>query len=233
MKWTRRVSPVEGYDRWAATYDAQAENVVFVLEAALFTELVSRIEIEGKTLVDVGCGTGRHWKEILSRYPARLIGVDPSHGMLERLKASHPDAHLLSSPGDRIAGIEDASCDVILSTLALAHIPSVAHAMREWSRILRAGGAILLTDFHPDAIQAGMKRTFTSGGETLEIEHHSTSLERLQEIALDERLTPLFVDERVIDESVRPFFERAQYLEAYDRNKNVALVFGMHLLKTP
>lgn len=231
MKRTRRVSPVEGYDRWAATYDVQPENVVFALEGSLFAALMLRVAIEGKIVVDVGCGTGRHWKEILSRRPAVLIGVDPSSRMLEKLKSSHPQARLLCSPGDHIPGIEDASCDVILSTLALAHIPSAVHAMREWTRVLRPGGAILVTDFHPDAIRAGMKRTFTSGDETFEIEHHAASLERLGEIAVDEGLRQLSIDERVIDESVRPFFERAQYLEAFERHKGVALVFGMHFLK--
>lgn len=232
MKRTRRVPPVEGYDRWAATYDAQPENIVFELEGSLFTRLISRIELDGKTVVDVGCGTGRHWKEILSRHPAMLIGVDPSTRMLEKLKTSHRNARVLCAQGDLIAELADASCDVVISTLALAHIPSAARAMREWSRILRSGGAIVITDFHPDAIQAGMKRTFTSAGETFEIEHYAASLERLRGIAGDAGLTQVFMDQRVIDASVRPLFERAQYLEAYDRHKGVALVFGVHLLKT-
>ena len=226
-----RASPVEGYERWAATYGAQTDNVVLALESPLFSELLARVAIEGNIIVDIGCGTGRHWPEILSRAPAELIGVDPSPRMLERLKAHYPDARVLCAEGDDLPEIADASCDVIVSTLALAHIPAVARAICEWCRMLRRGGAMLVTDFHPLAIRAGMKRTFVSGGETIEIEHHATDLERLRAIAIDCGLTPALAAERVIDESVRPFFERAQYLKAYDKYKGEPLVFGMHFVK--
>lgn len=227
----RRVRPVEGYDRWAATYDAQPENVVFALESPLFSELLARVAIEGNIVVDIGCGTGRHWPEILSRTPAELIGVDPSPLMLERLKAHYPDARVMCGEGDHLPEIAGASCDLIISTLALAHIPAAACAIGEWGRILRRGGAMLITDFHPEAIGAGMKRTFVSGGQTIEIEHHTTDLERLRQIAAECGLTAVFAAERAIDESVRPLFERAQYLKAYEKHKGQPLVFGMHFTK--
>jgi len=227
----QRVRPVEGYDRWAATYDAQPENVVFALESPLFNQLFARVSIEGKIVVDIGCGTGRHWPEILSRTPAAVLGVDPSPRMLERLKDHYPDARTMCAEGDHLPGIADASCDVIISTLALAHVSDAARAIGEWCRILRPGGAMLITDFHPDAIRAGMKRTFINGSHTIEIEHHATDLERLRHIATDYGLTPLWVAERVIDESVRPLFESAQYLKAYEKHKSQPLIFGMHFTK--
>ena len=227
----QRVGPVEGYDRWAATYDAQPDNVVLALESPLFSELLARVVIEGNIIVDIGCGTGRHWPEILSRTPAGLIGVDPSPRMLERLKAHYPDARTACAEGDHLPEIADASSDLIISTLALAHIPGAASAIGEWCRILRRGGAILITDFHPGAIRAGMKRTFFSGGETIEIEHYATDLDRLRHIATECGLTAVFAAERAIDESVRPLFERAQYLKAYEKHKGQPLVFGMHFIK--
>jgi len=227
-----KLTPIEAYDRWAATYDAQPDNVVFALESALFSDLLARIAIRGKTVVDIGCGTGRHWQEILSMAPAELIGVDPSPRMLEQLKAHYPAAQVLCAQGDRLDGMTDASCDVVVSTLALAHIANATRAIREWTRVLRQGSALLLTDFHPAAIRAGMKRTFVVSGETIDIEHYATDLDRLREIALQCGLTPVLTAERVIDEAVRPFYERARYLKAYDRNKGLPLVFGMQFLKS-
>src|SRR5439155_10052935 len=119
----------EGYDRWAATYDAQSDNVVFALESPLFSELLGRALIEGKAALDIGCGTGRHWSEILSRKPAELCGVDPSPGMLEQLKLHYPDARTFCTQGDHLSQIADASFDFIISTLALAHIPDAAGAI--------------------------------------------------------------------------------------------------------
>jgi len=74
----RRVAPLKGYDLWAPTYDAQPDNVVLALESPLFAQLLADVRIEAGVVVDIGCGTGRHWPEILSRGPAKLIGVDPS-----------------------------------------------------------------------------------------------------------------------------------------------------------
>ena len=227
----RRVRPAEGYDRWAATYDTRPDNVVLALEAPMFRELLARVAIEGKTVVDIGCGTGRHWPEILSRLPSELIGVDPSPRMLEHLKVRYPDARVIIREGDHVPEIADASCDVIVSTLALGHIASAGRAISEWSRILRKVGAVLVTDFHPCAIRAGMKRTFISEGQTFEIEHYATDLEQLRRLALDCGLTTVCVAERSIDESVRPLFERAQYLDAYTRHQGQPLVFGIHFMK--
>jgi SAM-dependent methyltransferase len=226
-----RVSAVEAYDRWAATYDSQPENVVLTLESPLFSELLARVTVETKIVVDIGCGTGRHWPEILSRSPAQLIGVDPSPRMLEQLKAHYPDARVICAKGDHVQEVADASCDLIVSTLALAHIPAAASAIGEWCRILRRGGAMLVTDFHPAAIRAGMKRTFVSGGQTIEVEHHATDLKTLCDFAADRGLTTAYVVERAIDDWVRPLFERARYLEAYAEHKGRPLVFGVHFMK--
>src|SRR5215472_3404649 len=185
----RRLSPLEGYNRWAETYDVPKDNVVFALESPLFSEMLALVEVEGNNVVDMGCGTGRHWEEILLRRPAAITGVDPSPKMLERLQARYPDARTICSIGERVPEIGDAACQLIVSTLALAHIPAVAGALNEWTRILRRGGSMLITEFHPDAIRAGMKRTFESEEGTFEIEHHATELEALRRIAADCGLT--------------------------------------------
>ena len=90
---------------------------------------------------------------------------------------------------------------------------------------------MLITDFHPDAIRAGMKRTFTSEGETFEVEHYATDLETLRGIAVDCGFALNFMAERKIDESLLPLFARAQYLEAYEKHKGCPLVFGMRFVK--
>ncbi len=226
-----RLNPADAYDRWAETYDSQLDNVVFALESPLFSELLARVEIEGKAVLDIGCGTGRHWAEILSRKPAKLYGVDPSSRMLEKLKLRYSEAQTKCARGDHLPEIAGASFDVIISTLALAHIPDAAAGIDEWSRILRKSGAILITDFHPGAIRAGMKRTFSSRGQTIEIEHYPTGLPELREIANDCGLRAVFTGERTIDNSVRPFFERAGFSSGYEEHKNQPLVFAMHFMK--
>src|SRR5581483_3355628 len=155
---------------WASTYDLQPNNAVLELEAQLFRELLSRVSLDGRTVVDVGCGTGRHWREIRAAHPARLIGIDPSKNMLQCMKRRDAGAQVVCGRGDSLLPLADGSCDVLISTLAFAHIQHAASALAQWRRVLSGHGEILLTDFHPDAARAGMKRTFVSSGRVIEIE---------------------------------------------------------------
>ena len=226
----RLVRPSEGYDTWASTYDSQPDNAVLAFDARLFSELIATVEIENKVVVDVGCGTGRHWKEILSRQPARLTGIDPSIGMLRQLKARFADANTICAEGDDLSAIPDESCDVIISTLALAHISNSALAFREWTRVLRKGGVIILTDFHPDAIRAGMKRTCTTSKGTIEIEQHLIDLGLLRSMTADCGLALTCLRELAIDKSVRSLFVGAA--ERYEQYEGLRLVFGACLVKS-
>jgi ubiquinone/menaquinone biosynthesis C-methylase UbiE len=228
----RRLIPAEAYNAWAETYDTQLNNPVLMLESEIFTELLARISVKGKTVMDVGCGTGRHWKEILAQTPNKLTGADPSAGMLLKLKSRFPSAEVFCSPGERLTEIDANSYDAVISTLALAHIEDAHRAIREWCRIVREGGTILITDFHPDAVRAGMKRTCVFRGRTLEIEHHLTEIQELKNIAASTGLTVAWVAERSISDSVRGLFEREHALARFETYKGLRLVFGLLFVKS-
>src|SRR4051812_25648116 len=87
---TGRRDAASAYDLWAATYDAEGDNLLVLLDEGLFEGLLRRVEVRGKRVVDVGCGTGRHWAKIAAGGPAELVGYDVSPGMLARLRRKHP-----------------------------------------------------------------------------------------------------------------------------------------------
>src|SRR4051794_23243590 len=76
----------QAYDIWASSYDEQPDNLMLHLDGELFGQLLEAVNIEDKVVVDVGCGTGRHWEKIVSRGPTQLVGYDVSDGMLKELK---------------------------------------------------------------------------------------------------------------------------------------------------
>src|ERR1700751_1457332 len=78
--------PGEGYDLWSESYDLQPDNLMLAYDEVVFKNISSGINFKDKIIADVGCGTGRHWKEILDQEPLRLIGYDVSAGMLKVLK---------------------------------------------------------------------------------------------------------------------------------------------------
>src|SRR5579872_6534572 len=169
---TRRLAPVDAYRLWAGSYDAQPDNLVLSLEDELFRSLLGRLSLTGARVLDIGCGTGRHWQALLAQKPSSLIGVDVSREMLDRLRDKFPDATLHHVVDDRLPFIDDHSVDVIISTLTIGHIADLSAAITEWRRVLRPGGTMLITDFHPEGFRRGMTRSFRDGATKIEVENH-------------------------------------------------------------
>jgi ubiquinone/menaquinone biosynthesis C-methylase UbiE len=132
--------PAAAYDIWALSYDHQPDNLMLALDEELCGGLLARTPVSGKVIADIGCGTGRHWKKIVDRQPARLVGYDVSGGMLEILRKKFPAAETHQLNDHRLPELEDASCDLLLSTLTMAHIPDPEAALMEWCRVLSPVG---------------------------------------------------------------------------------------------
>jgi ubiquinone/menaquinone biosynthesis C-methylase UbiE len=219
----------DAYRLWSQTYDAEPDNVLLTLEEDVFGALLSDLPLADKVIVDVGCGTGRHWKRLLAHRPAELHGVDSSAEMLARLRIRYPDARVHLRSGRRISEFGDGSIDVIVSTLMLGYARGLHDELTEWTRLVRIGGEIILTEFHPDAIRSGMKRTFTHQGKTFEIEHERFTVEQLRSLLKSLNLEIVRFQERKLDHTVRASFERQNYADGYRKGLGNPLVVGFRL----
>jgi ubiquinone/menaquinone biosynthesis C-methylase UbiE len=204
---------------------------MLALDGALCQELLATLPLTGRTIVDIGCGTGRHWPALFHRSPARLIGYDVSTGMLNQLKKKYPHAetHLLS--GAVLPGLADNSCDLILSTLTIAHIPDLVAALTEWNRVLRPGGDMLITDYHPAALAKGGQRTFREGERLIAVRNHIYPISQLLSITHRLGLTEVTRTEKKIDESMRPWYEQQNALPVFRHFLGVPIIYGVHLKK--
>src|SRR4051794_1813306 len=106
------MTPAEAFDLWSPTYDEQTTNPLVLLDDELSDRLLAAVSLENRVIVDVGCGSGRHWPKLLDRHPARLIGYDASAGMLARLRAKYPHAELHRVTDYRLQEMPDESCDL-------------------------------------------------------------------------------------------------------------------------
>lgn len=201
------------------------------LDERVFGELLYGVDIKDNVVVDVGCGTGRHWQKLLDKQPAKLIGFDSSPGMLEKLKTKFPAAEVQVSYDARLTGLQSASCDLVISTLTIAHIEDPAAYFGEWARVLKPGGQIILTDYHPDALKKGAKRTFIHSGQTIAIRNHIHTIARIREIAGQLGLSEVRFIERKIDDSVRSYYEKQNALALFEKFKGVPIIYGIHLKK--
>jgi ubiquinone/menaquinone biosynthesis C-methylase UbiE len=105
-----------------------------------------------RDILDLGCGTGRLLEAAGRRWPeARLAGVDASEGMLSEARRKHDgDARFVFMQGDASdLRLEDASFDVVLSTMSFHHWGDKAAGIRGVARVLRPGGLFLLADVSP------------------------------------------------------------------------------------
>ncbi len=224
------MDPAAGYDLWSSSYDADKDNLLVALDEPIFERILRRLELRAKRVIDVGCGTGRHWGRVLAHDPAELIGYDVSAGMLAELRRKYPRATVHQSGADRLGLARDRECDALISALTLCHVPFLEDAIVEWARVLRPGGDVLLTDFHPTA-SATARCSFRHEGRLCTVRIHVHSLASLEAAASRSGLELVSLEEGLIDESTRPFYERAGMLPVFERMKGTPLVYGAHLRK--
>ena len=138
---------VEGYDRWAATYD-QDPNPLIALEEGVALELIG--DVRGQRILDLGCGTGRYCA-LLARQGAEVVGVDPSTEMLNRARykiGTDCRFELRQGTIEQLA-FPDEGFDLVLSALTLGHLPELEPTLGEATRVIKKGGHMLISDIHP------------------------------------------------------------------------------------
>jgi SAM-dependent methyltransferase len=129
------------YDEAASDFEAHASQSPWNAYADRPTMLSLLPDVDGRDVLDAGCGTGLYCGELLDR-GSRLWAFDPSAGMVELAKAKHGDrarfaVHALESMSDHY---EAESFDVVLSALVLDHVEDLEVAYAQIDRVLRPGG---------------------------------------------------------------------------------------------
>jgi ubiquinone/menaquinone biosynthesis C-methylase UbiE len=129
------------YDRrFAIVHDARAERQA---RAEVETLLGRRLTVDD-VVVDVGCGTGWFAAGLRRALPAEaaVIGADLSAGMLGRARDAGAWP-LLQADAARLP-LRTGTVDVVVCRGVLHHLPDVPAALREWRRVLRPGGAVVV-----------------------------------------------------------------------------------------
>ena len=146
-----RVSTVTAYEQESAGYDVGAGGGLFAADEPVVAECLSGRE-PGVAL-DAACGTGRI-AEFLAGRGHRVIGVDSSPDMLARARRRVPGGEFHVAELDRLP-LPDDSADVIVCALALVHVPRLEPVLAEFTRVLRPGGDLVISDIHHDLVTRG------------------------------------------------------------------------------
>lgn len=219
---------VEAYDIWAENYDLQPGNLMLDLDEVLFTKLLTCLSLENKVVADIGCGTGRHWAKILRQNPTSLTGFDVSPGMLKKLNDKFPEAKTYIITDNHFEDVADETYDVILSTLTVAHIKDIEDALQTWCRISKQQADIIITDFHPNALASGGKRTFKHGDKHIAVQNFVHTTDTIKQILLKNGFRVIIHEEIKIDETVKHYYEQQNALHVYEKFKGKPIIYGIH-----
>ena len=100
--------------------------------------------LDGKPILDIGCGPGSLAKA-LAADGAAVTGVDPGEAALARARAAVPGARFESASGEALP-FPDASFSGAVMLNALHHVPEPARALAEAARVLRPGYALVVVE---------------------------------------------------------------------------------------
>lgn len=94
-----------------------------------------------KTIIDLGCGTGRFTKSLSDHFSAKVYGIDLSWKMLTVAKQAlmSPMIGFVQGSAESLP-LADGSADMIFLSMVYHHIQDKSQAILEFKRALKAGG---------------------------------------------------------------------------------------------
>lgn len=163
MPDARKPDPVasvrDGYERWAAVYDHDA-NPLPALEESHVRKAVG--DPRGLTVLDLGCGTGRHTAWLVSA-GASVTAVDFSPTMLgeARRKMEGADVRFLVHDLHEPLPLPSGLFDLVVCGLVLEHLRDLPMFFAEARRVLGPGGRAVVSAMHPAMFLRGSQARFT------------------------------------------------------------------------
>ena len=135
-------------ERFAIVHDTRAaRQALHDVESLLGRPLRA-----GERVLDAGCGTGYLAAGLRRARPdVPVAGCDLSAGMLGAARAAG-GWPLVQADAARLP-FADGAFDVVVARGVLHHLPDVAAALREWRRVLAAGGAVVLVSEPTPAVE--------------------------------------------------------------------------------
>lgn len=135
------------FDRVAPRYDLA--NAVLSLGQDAHWRRVTAMAAgpSGARVLDVASGPGNVARELIARGARDVVALDLSFNMLaEGVRHGLPDVHWVNADGQRLP-FADATFDAVTISFGLRNIPDPLLALREFARVTRPGGRLVVCEF--------------------------------------------------------------------------------------
>ena len=203
----------EGYERWAPSYDHDPNPVIAREERYIVSVLP---DLQGKSVFDLACGTGRWLENLLARGAKCGTGVDVSSSML-RVAGAKPS--IRGKVGQADCGnlpFASARFDFAICSFALGHIRILGKMTGELARVVKPGGEIVVSDLHPEAYARGWRTGFRDARSAVQIETLARAPEAVIRAFTAEGLECLTYVSLCLGEAERPIFAVANKQDEFD-----------------
>jgi malonyl-CoA O-methyltransferase len=148
-----RHSNTVGYDRWSPFYD-QYPNSTVAIDELTFPSLWS--DLRDKTVLEIGCGTGRHTQK-LAAMNNHVLAIDLSPGMLEvaKKKLIHSDVKFVEADFMTYSGLSSGAFDAALTSLVMEHIMELDAFFLKVGLVLKPNAHFYVSEIHPSRAAKG------------------------------------------------------------------------------
>lgn len=167
------------YDDWAETYDT-VPNRTRDLAGQVLRQ--TGLNLHGRAVVEVGCGTGRNTEWLVrsegaseaagptsaaagasyAAGPASIVALDFSAEMLARarLRVDDPRVRFIQHDIHYPWPLADASADVVIAMLILEHVEHLEPFFAEATRTMTPNGELFICELHPTRQYLGGQARF-------------------------------------------------------------------------
>lgn len=139
-----RVEAARRYDTW---FETGWGRYAWRIESAAV--LAALGPMTGRTIVEVGCGTGR-LAALLADRGARVIGLDADPAMLAVAAARTPSRLIRADAGH--LPLPDASVDATVAVATLEFTAEPGRVLDEMARVTRPGGRMVVAVLNPRSL---------------------------------------------------------------------------------
>lgn len=131
----------EGYDLYADRYDKD-HDYLNTFENDVVLKMLTNLE--GKKVLDIGCGTGR-LIEFMRNRGGKIVAADTSSQMLKIVKKRFSDVETVHTDIEKMP-FPDETFDVVIATFVIVHLDFLFEAFEEVYRVLKDGGIFIVTN---------------------------------------------------------------------------------------
>jgi SAM-dependent methyltransferase len=118
-------------------------------------------EVNGRDILDVGCAAGVLTAQLTAR-GAKVVGVDASPVMVDIARRRCPPAQFHRADLAEPLNVPDDSFDLVTASLVMHYLPEWGPTLGEFRRILRPGGALVMSVHHPETWRTFQLPTYFS-----------------------------------------------------------------------